>query len=268
MTTLTYKKATALLGTARDPEKGKPIANNTRLFKRGDNFVIRLHDTDIITIKPNGSFVLNSGGYKTRTTKDRLNEYSPANISTKNHVWSISSRNGNDLFFDGIEINPLGVPINSIDSDLYLKCQRKLSRMIKNYIDGWINWLKKTRELRETSSEDCFYCHLSYDPTDPDFTNINHLLSHLTEQNYVPSLLWNAILEYNVQFEYEENTIYKMGGNGFVRATYQWKSLKREVEKGAGGDIRYSMILPMRRFFTQRREHLVMALYREGLRKK
>lgn len=36
---------------------------------------IRYHDTDVLTFQPNGWIVLNSGGYRTSTTKARINEY-------------------------------------------------------------------------------------------------------------------------------------------------------------------------------------------------
>lgn len=57
--------------------KAKKIANNTLRIDDGNgNYRIRLHDTDIITYK-DGVYTLNNGGYATKTTKSRMNQYLP-----------------------------------------------------------------------------------------------------------------------------------------------------------------------------------------------
>lgn len=73
----------------------RPVANNTRLFLRGDGTVAcRYHSTDVITIDTNGVFRLNSGGWKTSTTKERTNSYLPRylRVYQKDYVWYLSVR--------------------------------------------------------------------------------------------------------------------------------------------------------------------------------
>lgn len=48
---------------------------------------IRLHSTEILKFFPDGRIVLNSGGWQTVTTKERMNRYLP-------HPWSIYSEKG------------------------------------------------------------------------------------------------------------------------------------------------------------------------------
>ena len=47
---------------------------------------IRLHTTDVVTFRPDGSFFINTGGWLTRTTKDRINKY----CSGKINVWQVA----------------------------------------------------------------------------------------------------------------------------------------------------------------------------------
>jgi hypothetical protein len=102
---LTYARARELLLTAKDMANGKPIANNTRLHDRGGYIAVRLHNTDIVDIYPDGKYVLHTGGWQTVTTKDRINSYAPVHIYQRKHVWYMADRNGNQIeFHDGMTI--------------------------------------------------------------------------------------------------------------------------------------------------------------------
>lgn len=89
MSTLTYSAARALHDKARDKYAGKPLANNTRLVQRGDNYAVKLHATDVVTIRPDSTYVLNTGGWYTVTTKDRINDFGPARVYSANGVWCV-----------------------------------------------------------------------------------------------------------------------------------------------------------------------------------
>lgn len=76
-----YLRAKALLESARSRERGKPIANNTRvvdctMFDESGNpepaIGILYHHTIVVAFSSNGRVVLNSGGWRTVTTKERL----------------------------------------------------------------------------------------------------------------------------------------------------------------------------------------------------
>lgn len=91
---LTYSEAQALMESARDQSRGKPLANNTRLYNRGprllrrkkdgtpvyekgDTFAVELHCTDVVEIHPDGTYTLNTGGWDAVTTWQRINQYTP-----------------------------------------------------------------------------------------------------------------------------------------------------------------------------------------------
>jgi hypothetical protein len=106
---LTYSKCEELMAKARNPANGKPIKNNTRLFRHDGGktyiyFTLRLHNTDIITICPQG-WELNAGGWRTVTTKHRLNNYGPVGVSQVNFEWFIGTHDGDVPFHDGIFID-------------------------------------------------------------------------------------------------------------------------------------------------------------------
>jgi hypothetical protein len=78
------------LATARNKSAGKPVANNTRLFKRGDDSIaVRLHSTDVVTMHRDGTYTLAAGGYHTVTTSDRIRGFSPAKLLSERGEWFI-----------------------------------------------------------------------------------------------------------------------------------------------------------------------------------
>jgi hypothetical protein len=97
---MTYAKAVQLWETRRGNAIRKPLGNNTYLYKDGNDFVVRLHSTNVVRIRPDGTYVLNSGGWSSKTTKDRINAYSPACISQKARTWYVYPRN-NPLLQEG-----------------------------------------------------------------------------------------------------------------------------------------------------------------------
>jgi hypothetical protein len=98
---LSFNRAEELLGNRNK----KKIANNTYLIRLDtDTIGIRLHSTDIVTILRDGKYVLNSGGYRTRTTKDRMNQYIPGMISQRKNVWYIRQYMKEAEYQDGMII--------------------------------------------------------------------------------------------------------------------------------------------------------------------
>jgi len=88
---MNHQEASLLMDTARNRANGKPLENNTRLFDRGDHFAVRLHNTDVVRIYPDG-WSLHTGGYSTVTTKDRLNKYGPLTIYQRDWIWYVAGR--------------------------------------------------------------------------------------------------------------------------------------------------------------------------------
>jgi len=102
---MNYLAATSLLGS-KDTYKLKP---NTTLFKEDEFIALRLYATPIIKFFPDGSIKVRNGGYQTRITQDRLNEYlGNAQISTRDGGWIITIRFKEYIFEDGMVISEDG----------------------------------------------------------------------------------------------------------------------------------------------------------------
>jgi len=84
---MTYLEAVKMVKGKTSASRRK-IGNNTYATILPDGSVaIRLHDTIVVTIYPDDAVKVNSGGWRTSTTKDRINKYSPIRIYQKNFEW-------------------------------------------------------------------------------------------------------------------------------------------------------------------------------------
>lgn len=99
---------------AREALKGRrsrAIANNTTLVDQGEGVIgLRLHSTVVVVFNDSGHIILSTGGYRTVTTKDRLNRVVRAHgwsIFCKAREWFVSHRTGATFEFeDGFTIPP------------------------------------------------------------------------------------------------------------------------------------------------------------------
>jgi len=84
---MTHTEATKMVLGKRNRGQRK-IGNNTYAYIQADGSVaIELHGTNVVVIYPDDSVMLNSGGWHTSTTKDRINKYSPVRVYQKNYEW-------------------------------------------------------------------------------------------------------------------------------------------------------------------------------------
>jgi len=98
-----YFKAQTLFCSARNKVKGKPIGTATTVVQTEKGYGIKYHNTIVVEYLPDGSCILRSGGWKTVTTKRRINEYSPVRVYQQNFEWYIAD--GKDTptpFVDGM----------------------------------------------------------------------------------------------------------------------------------------------------------------------
>ena len=106
----------------------RKLCNNTYLKRWGHSSLegqsyettsigLKLHGHEIMTFLPNGDTRLDSCGWQTHTTKDRLNHYLPKSfrITQKNWTWYLARVEPPTywdgtrwLFFNGITINDVG----------------------------------------------------------------------------------------------------------------------------------------------------------------
>ena len=81
------------LRNVRGVKSAKKVGNNTFevIYKDGCK-AIRLHRTDVVTFRRDGGCVLNTDGWQTRTTKDRMNKYSPVSVYQVDSIWYVAQK--------------------------------------------------------------------------------------------------------------------------------------------------------------------------------
>lgn len=206
---LTYHEAQNQLARGRNGRK--KIDNNTYLEPReNDCIAVRLHETDIILLRPDNTYILDSGGWQTVTMKQRINEYSPARLSQSKGVWYVGDAepypNHNWKAFpyvDGMIVDSRGLPISPEslpETEKLEKRRAKLDRMIAKYIKGYLAAMQANGGPIQPDRGDCLGCQFrsvngSHPANADDPMGVDHYLSHIKEKYYVGSLLLNALRE-------------------------------------------------------------------------
>jgi hypothetical protein len=96
---MTYERASELVASSRT--KTRKVGNNTYLEAVAGGVAVRLHRTHVVVIHPDNTYTLNSGGWRTSTTKNRINQFSPAGLVQKRGEWLVR---GSVPFADGMRI--------------------------------------------------------------------------------------------------------------------------------------------------------------------
>lgn len=177
--------------------------------------MVFLINTDVITFVKDG-IILNSGGWRTPTTKDRINSFCNARIYQKNHIWYM--RDGSK-FFDGIKINSEGYPIGEIKTVDLEKVRRE-----KKQIAKFVALITKDN-LPTPNNGDCWYCLMKTNEgktLGDSFNDSSHLVEHLKEGYLHGSLLVNAMREKGYQ-DHQIGLHYSMKlADTFKRAVRQY----------------------------------------------
>jgi hypothetical protein len=197
-----YKQAVEVL----KGRKTRKLGNNTYLETRdAETVAVRLHQTDVVTYKANGAVVLNSGGWKTNTTKARINEYSPVGISQEKRVWYVTKYEEGSgwqtlgKFVDGLIIEADG-SISNVEpiTEAGTKADNKKKRQILKYATAYMEAFADG-DVPAPGAGDCFYCGMSEVTTGKPLGEVvkdkAHLDLHIEENYFVPSLLANAMKE-------------------------------------------------------------------------
>jgi hypothetical protein len=99
---MNYLEAVSMVH-GKTKQKARKVGNNTYAEIESDNSVsVRLHGTAVVRFYPNGLVKLNSGGWRTSTTKNRINKYSPVKVYQKKYEWYL--QDGAE-FADNILVN-------------------------------------------------------------------------------------------------------------------------------------------------------------------
>lgn len=125
-------------GVPAESLEGKPakIGNNTFRYKvKGGATIVRLHKTDIMTLLPDGRIMLDSGGWKTTTTKDRLSSLLPGpyRIRSDKGIWYVSNGADSVAFYDGM-ILPDAFSATDSSNVKRIREQRALAKAINRFV--------------------------------------------------------------------------------------------------------------------------------------
>lgn len=202
------------------------VANNTFMYTAMDtSTVFRLHMTDIVTIKPDDSYILNSGGWRTVTTKERINRYLPGGVAlfSVKGVWKLFGQQWCVLFEDGMVI-----PADRSKPKVQWEKQhtarlRTYQKQIKAYTDKMKGMIAEGN-LPKPEIGDCFFCmaepgqeaRLSH--KNP-LGNNDHIIQHLKEKYVHGHLIFNAMIWAGYR---PEQMPYVYGGDQAVRAVRRY----------------------------------------------
>ena len=189
---MTYEIANERLGK-RDRRK---VANNTYLERRDDSTIaLRLHATDVVTFRP-GTITLDSGGWRTVTTKDRLNYALP--VWAKAGTWYVGSdydRSAAYVYADGVTFTEAGELVGEEAADPSAEAaalKREISKFAKLCADTLADG------MNAPSGGDCWFCSMVTAggvPLGDTSGDHDHLREHMAEGYVVPSMIVNAVVE-------------------------------------------------------------------------
>lgn len=171
----------------RPPASARKIANNTFRYTTEDGCeVFRLHTTDVVTRLPDGRIKLDSGGWKSVTTKDRMNAFAPGYMIFSGKTgWVVAKRGerANPVsFYDGM-ILPDAIDNPSADEQ---SAQREAeAKALKKEIATFAKLYEKG--IPTPGAGDCWLCTL------PDNGDVEHLREHIREGYAHGTLAVNAM---------------------------------------------------------------------------
>lgn len=192
--------------------KSRFIGNNTLEIEYNGYKAIRLHNTDIIVIKDN-TYQLFTGGWYTKTTKERINKHSPANVYSRKGQWFI----GDVAFKEGIKIDSYGNVISGGGKNK-TKDIDKLKKRIKKYVE------KIKEPLPQPNGGDCWFCLFKDNEGESwgDMAkNTDHLKQHLKDGYIHGSIICNALIDCGYRKE-QLGIIYSFNPNIAKRAVYKY----------------------------------------------
>lgn len=194
-----------LLAGLTDIRMSRLVGNNTVevTFNDGSR-IVKFHDTIIITFKK-GSVTLNTDGYRTQTTRDRINAYraeTKVTVYQEKGLWYAHSSTGAEdytwrgetdpVFYDGMTFKA-----GMLTSGIREPNMKAVSALKKN-IEAFVKLVDTKLPEPNDTAGDCWYCSLHEVDTGKtlgDVTESDHLKLHM-EEGYLPlSMVINAMRE-------------------------------------------------------------------------
>lgn len=102
---MTHAEAVKMVWGKTNKNRRK-IGNNTYAEMNVDGSVgIWLHSTEVVTIHPDNTYTLRTGGWTTSTTKDRINKYSPVKVYQRKYEWFVTINGKEFPFMEGMVVS-------------------------------------------------------------------------------------------------------------------------------------------------------------------
>lgn len=182
----TYAELDARL-TGRCATRRK-VANNTWAERRDDMIAIRLHSTDVATFAPDGTITLDSGGWLTATTKDRIHDALPGGwrVWQERGRWYVSGNGHTYAYADGMTVNPDTGLVTGYLPESEQESQDRVNRKTRASIRRFVAGITASDIMQqwENSAGDCLLCR---------FGQTGCLESHVFESYFHATLARNAI---------------------------------------------------------------------------
>jgi hypothetical protein len=186
--------------------------NNTRVIRKKGAMgycAIKYHDTEIVKYFPNEVIELNTDGWFTYSTRERMNAFQNRfQVYTNQRIMYLSYYDKTYLYQDHMVLHPNGTvtindsiipPITKQSLKKKVKLKSKVNDYVKQFMDKFFN-----HEINRPSKGDCFYCQGMVDKAEVINDNIvikgkcddgDHIISHIKQKYFVPTLLVNALNE-------------------------------------------------------------------------
>lgn len=234
--------------------KKRLLERNTRLHDLGNEvYAVRYYDTDVVVYHPDGRIVVQTGGYKTLSTRERISGYSPCQIWQEKGTWHFQYKDKHYLFTESVytlhpdgSVTPgtgKGERVPEFDPEAEkaaVKFRRKVGRYAKKFIDKLYDG-----DLSGDTGGDCLECKGLFGDRPATDSKENHVRSHIDENYFVVTLLLNAL-------EWRSSPVMKWD----TMALLQWPDGDEYADHRAhaekhplfGGFVRDELVKMLRRF--------------------
>lgn len=166
----------------------RKLANNTYLVVRDDGgFGVKLHDTEVVIHYPE-SVILDSGGWQTVTTKERMNRFSDYGVFSEKGVWYVCVNGADVSFADGMIIHS-GGGVEGVGPDPTEI--RRTRKAVNQYAKRYARAMMEGR-VPVPSSGDCWACLMVDAEGNAPLGGPEHIHNHIAEDYFVPTILVRA----------------------------------------------------------------------------
>lgn len=151
----------------------RKMANNTYAERIDEDRIgIRLHDTHVVIYHRDGSVELDTGGWFTVTTKDRINAWAPCRVWSERGEWRVDYHGTEYVYADHMRLHPDGT-VTGVPTERALARQRARRQTTMREIKAFVDSITPEQIVYawEHPDGDCFYCRPT---TDGGFVDDGH----------------------------------------------------------------------------------------------